>query len=514
MCKILIVKKLLSFLAVFLICFYGCAQTKIWSAGPNFWGNYSYSIKGTKIDNAGNVFMLYSTTLSQYGTDYYYLEKFNVQGQRDLTFGTNGVIDMRALLGYTTGDFPFFYSVEKTDDDKLLILLGSRIQENPWLVRINNDGTLDQSFGNNGIKNIYVDPTKYSKHYRCILVKTGAKYFISHTYVDMQNKGKVEVGCFDESMNLITGIFDQGIKQYDLGSPYTGTDILAMRAAGDYLYVQARGYGATIDSNIKRLNTTSGIIDSTYPYNTNLNLESSNAYIQPNGNAIVGNSIYVSSSRYNLQLKKYLVDGTVDTSFGNNGIKIIGYPWIILDYKTMYTLPNGDILVGIKYSSTASSGGIQDALIKFKPNGSLDTTFGGNIPNNGVPLLGFFGIQTIYGAPSDINFKPDYFIVTSTGGSIAISRINYAASTLSSNEVLKKDHFSFYPNPVKTTITAKIDKGENAVVDIYDAQGKLLLKSRNVGNNDMIDFSSYPKGVYILKINVGNKEFSEKIIKD
>lgn len=509
-------KRILSFLFLLLLAFNGSSQTKIWTVGPSFWGNYDYKSLATETDAAGNVFMFYSTRLQNYGTEYYYLEKFNPQGQRDLSFGVNGVLDVKSLLGYASSEFPFFYSLTLTDDNKLLLFLGSPASANPWLVKFNTDGTLDQGFGVNGIKNIYNNPAKYKGHYNSVLTKVGSRYFISHNYTDMQNKPRTEIGCFDASLNLVTGFGDQGIKPYELASPYQAPQISVLRKAGDYLYIYAKDYtpGLSSVSHLGRLHIDSGLIDTTYPNNNFLYLESSNAHIQPDGTAYIANSVSVSGAQKKLVIKKYHSNGALDTGFGDNGTRTIAYSWVGLDYMTMYTLPDGDLLIGIKYSSTASSGGIQDALLKLKPNGDINTSFGGDISNNGIPIPGIFGIGSIYGAPIRINFKPDHFIVTSTGTSIAVSKVNYTTQVLAALETVKGQPVIFYPNPVKTVMKAKTGAAKNAVINIYDAQGKLVLKDKTIKNNEDIDLSFCAAGMYIIKVKTDGKEFVQKIIKE
>ena len=69
-----------------------------------------------------------------------------------------------------------------------------------------------------------------------------------------------------------------------------------------------------------------------------------------------------------------------------------------------------------------------------------------------------------------------------------------------------------YPNPTKSKVQFQCSE-EIKSVDVFDFNGKLLFKNGKVIDNS-VDLSQFPKGVYILKIEIGNRHISYKIIKD
>jgi Secretion system C-terminal sorting domain/Beta-propeller repeat len=73
-----------------------------------------------------------------------------------------------------------------------------------------------------------------------------------------------------------------------------------------------------------------------------------------------------------------------------------------------------------------------------------------------------------------------------------------------SNESFSNDTFSVYPNPVKDILYFS----EEIKVDVYSISGQLLFSG--LPKNNQLDFSSYAKGMYILKTENGVK----KIIKE
>jgi hypothetical protein len=91
------------------------------------------------------------------------------------------------------------------------------------------------------------------------------------------------------------------------------------------------------------------------------------------------------------------------------------------------------------------------------------------------------------------------------------------------NDITGKSGISIYPNPFTTHITLSLDllKDENVNVELFETSGKkvisLLNKKLNAGKQSL-NFSteSHPlaKGMYILKITVSGKEYSQTIVKD
>lgn len=508
-------KKTITLLACMLF-LHGFTQTLAWRNYDHLSNMYSYSQITNKIDSNGNVYLFYSSNPSRYSTGTYYIEKYTPQGARDTNFGTNGVLNINSFLGYPSSEEPNIFSFEVTDSDKPLLFIATEDGGIPKLLRLNADGTPDQSFGTSGIKYIFTDTSKYNRHYRSDLIKTNGKYFIFHNYSNLQNQPKTEIGCFNESGELITGMFDQGLKQVDYGSPYNYTQLESLTVSGMYLYAQGIGYPA-MNRRISKIEISSGIQDNSYPDNLGLYLMSSNPHIFPDGKTVIGRSITVSGSRTDLELKRYLPDGSIDSSFGSNGVLRLGYPWAALNFAKMVSLPNGDFLVGIYYVAMASSGGRQDALVYIKNNGEVKSSFGGNIANNGVPLPGIFGIGS-YGSPASWSLKPDYIMVTSSrtymGESLSTSKVNFNSTTLYTDEVRKSHTFSFYPNPVKSMGVLTVNDNSEASFNLSDSSGKLIFGNQIFKNKAEIDFSNLTSGVYYLNIKQKDQESTRKIIKE
>jgi len=76
-----------------------------------------------------------------------------------------------------------------------------------------------------------------------------------------------------------------------------------------------------------------------------------------------------------------------------------------------------------------------------------------------------------------------------------------------------KSGVSVYPIPAKDVVNLAWDNSKPSKVMLYDATGKLMQTVNNNADKKLqINVSKYPKGVYILKYEIDNKAYSEKLI--
>jgi hypothetical protein len=70
--------------------------------------------------------------------------------------------------------------------------------------------------------------------------------------------------------------------------------------------------------------------------------------------------------------------------------------------------------------------------------------------------------------------------------------------------------FSFYPNPVEGVIHTNFL--ERYDLEFFDASGRKVLQNQNLSGDQETDLSNLNKGIYIMRINSGNKNATRKII--
>ena len=73
-------------------------------------------------------------------------------------------------------------------------------------------------------------------------------------------------------------------------------------------------------------------------------------------------------------------------------------------------------------------------------------------------------------------------------------------------------NISIYPNPTSNEITICLDNIQNAELNIFSIDGRLLDYRKNVGNEQKYDLSRYAKGEYIISISTDNKVVASQTI--
>ena len=66
----------------------------------------------------------------------------------------------------------------------------------------------------------------------------------------------------------------------------------------------------------------------------------------------------------------------------------------------------------------------------------------------------------------------------------------------------------------KFTLDLKKDASQTARFSLYNTQPSILMSDKFTSNTYTVDLTDYPAGVYIFNVEVGEKEFSEKVLKE
>lgn len=271
-----------------------------------------------------------------------------------------------------------------------------------------------------------------------------------------------------------------------------------------------------------------------------------------------GKILCIGNNVNSLTLSKLNTDGTFDTSFDGDGMVSTTFGPNEFPYaRKAVILNNGDfIVVGHAYHNLKN----KPVLVRYHSNGSLDTTFG----NNGIVIKDFGGIIEGFGvdAAVDLNnhlivgytagvasnwdfgvgcYNLDGSDVNSFGtngtfifnfgiepegfASLAIQSDNKIVmagykdislmarlenSILSTHEFELNTNFTLYPNPInnETKLEFTLNSSEKLSFEIYNTKGQRLKtitnnKTYNSGNNvEKIDNLEFlPKGIYFLRIS-------------
>lgn len=295
-------------------------------------------------------------------------------GSLDPSFGTSGVV---------LADAGVANDIKVQTDGKILVLGGGYLQ------RFNPTGTLDTSF--NGTGKVISNGS--------ILLLQGNKILVSGTSgVAAYLGGAFTLSLFNSNGTPDLTFGSSGVVTTPVGN-YGGVP-LALTSQSDGKIIAA-GYAITTyvpapssrESDVRDLDVAlvrynaNGSLDTSFgrqgivitasdPISIFVNEVANAVSVQntgPNaGQIVIGGRTSRSISGYpDSLLIRYAANGTIDSSFGTNGFVFTDFEGFTDFTQALTILPNDKIL------AAGSTGATYDfAMVRYLPNGSLDSSFG------------------------------------------------------------------------------------------------------------------------------------------
>ena len=112
-----------------------------------------------------------------YYDDQILVRRYDINGTLDSTFGDNGTAII--ILDSTPWAYCYAYDIEALEDGKILVA-GHKVSADmlyeSYLLRLNADGTLDNTFADNGV--LYINAGEYAEYATTIDVQADGKYLV------------------------------------------------------------------------------------------------------------------------------------------------------------------------------------------------------------------------------------------------------------------------------------------------------------------------------------------------
>ncbi|MHA3787390.1 T9SS type A sorting domain-containing protein [Flavobacterium hauense] len=313
----------------------------------------------------------------------------------------------------------------------------------------------------------------------------------------------------------------QGLMTYNFGNPgnagaptMDAPSAMKIQTDGKILLGGYTTSGTVDDINfgLMRLNAD-GSVDTTFGQNGRA------VTVFGGGQAIINaisiasdGKIYASGTLFNTStmsvstiVARYLANGTADATFGANG-KVITTTTVPSVMTSSVIQPDGKLLL-LGYSSGSD---LDFACLRYNNNGLLDTGFG----TSGLLLVDFGDNE----AGNSARFQADGKLVlvgdfeNATTRDIALMRFNAGLlSTPQTEEVVIRA----FPNPFTDTLI--VEGVENPdTITIFDSLGRRVdsvTSSAGIGSTHISMPSGLSLGVYLLTLKVGDKSYQIKIVK-
>lgn len=429
--------------------------------------------------------------------DFFCLVRYNNDGTLDEEFGESGSV---------TTSFPSTSVgaiVQLQTDGK--ILLGGHTWDGAAnafaLARYTTEGVLDDSFGNDGLVTASVDDKNVVA--RAMVIQPDGKIVLAgQAYVLTTDADDFALARFmpDGTIDLTFG--NDGWQIHGFGA-FTQDWANSLVIQGDNKLVAA-GFSSSLVALARY--TTTGELDDSFgeqglavyrvPNATQGNIN--DLALTPEGQLIAAISAIDTFS--NFHLARFMPDGSIDSNFGNEG-------WIrnrlsaANDGTTsLHLQPDGKILSG---GFALDNGQANFTLLRYLPNGNLDTEFG----QNGVVTTLFESSSII----EDITQQPDGKIIAvgiSSDFPYDITLARYLAGTITNSSDLQgNSEFHVYPNPANGQIWMNgIEIDNLAQLDIVGLDGRVWRsyspQQLNLSNEQpMLFLQGLPASTYYLFAN-------------
>lgn len=451
------------------------------------------------------------TSINLDSIPYFYLTRFDQNGQLITSFGNNGQVIVPAPMGFS---FVQIRSIAPLPDGSLLLggcgHLGSWQTQQIVLSKLRPNGTLDSSFGTNG--------TQISSQIR--------PYDYRAPMIIPKPDGKILLGCPVEGPHVMYQFLPDGSPDLDFGQSgeayhpagsgditrALGIDLLPdgkILMAGEFINYG----GGSRKGHMMRYNED-GSRDSSFTeyyfgspsayYRTEFNRVRvlANGKILLMGLARPQNSLYVFGHRLE-------ADGAVDSTFAVDGAREVSLPSPISQF---FIDPFGN---SYGLGAASSLPNYSHFILKIDSNGNPDTLFG----NQGIPNEGFAEYLLQYPINSGPVVRLDQLNMQSSGGlivagisgsTIVVFRIHNLSSPTSSEppQTAKNPYLRVFPNPISPggilNLSFEGNPNRPTHFSLYNQLGQMVHNWDWVLRTDPIFSLRLPEGLgagnYVLRV--------------
>ncbi|GAA5234286.1 DUF4214 domain-containing protein [Verticiella sediminum] len=417
-----------------------------------------------------------------YSNNQFSIVRMNAEGTLDTTFGDNG----KAVLG-SVSSLAQAYALEITADGKILLAGSDYGSGDMMVVRLTSDGELDPSFGDGG--KALAGTTAYSEYGYAMLVQPDGKIVVTG-YTGYGYNSPITAVRFEADGTVDATFGTAGVASITQVSGLFGGTGVAMDSDGNLLVAGGRELYPSNDFVVVRFKPD-GTQDTAWGTWSTASVdlaggsdEAKSVLVLPDGKILLaGTASAADYSTTHAAVVRLHADGTLDTSFGEQG-KVLVEIGLNGDIHNMIRQPDGKlVLVG-----HSNAGGPDLVLIRLDENGELDLGFG----QNGIATLDNGNIEI----GRDVVLLPDGKLVVVGYGSNTSFYNDYLVVRLNADGSLDT---SFNPQPGPSSLDGVADYtlGADAVildasVNVYDAElaaqghydGAMLMLTRSTGASD------------------------------
>jgi uncharacterized delta-60 repeat protein len=434
------------------------------------------------------------------------LVRYNSNGSFDTSFGVSGVLANSVYSIFPSNRSYTLTSIAIQSDNKIVIAGYQNSDSFGYgfsVIRLLQNGAVDTTFNGTGYFEFFFG-TIFGRA-TCIKIQPDGKIIVAGTSGNAsENFAMIRInanGTLDTSFGtggkVQTTFFNVESVAESIAIQPDGKIVL-----GGWTTNTPNGY----DFALSRY-SSNGSIDTTFGVNgkivTTVNSFGSDLIckilLQSDGKIIAGGLNNQTGGNYTLV--RYLLNGTLDNTFGTNGI-------VVTPEASNFDM---DIALQIDGKIVIAGGFNTDrfSYLRYLNNGQLDTSF---------PIHGGYANVGLDGYASTVLIQPDNKIVicgSLTGETNLCSlvvRLN--PGPLLSNKEFEDNELVFYPNPTENVVSFDNSISQFQKAAIFNILGQKVgtITLKNLAS-ESIDLTGFSNGVYLIKLSNQNSLKTIKIIK-
>ena len=308
------------------------------------------------------------------GYPHFRIARYNIDGSPDFNYNS-GLGSILAVFGTS---YDFLTNIGLQDDGK--IIASGRTNLNPVnnddieLIRINTDGTIDNTFGTRGDGLVVADINSGNDDDNFLVIQQDGKIITGGDNVKFTNFPSYTFSCFRFNTDGTPDVgFGTGgsFNDFVRGAYYSYSGLF-LQGDGKLLAESDLNDGTTA-SFISRFNAN-GTPDVAYGQNGIFTLPSGSGgvYFQPDGKLL--RLDYSSTNNGDIMLLRYNPDGTPDANFGNGGVVISDFGGNEAASVAGFQA-DGKIVIG---GFSRDNNGSDWLIVRYNTDGSVDHSFGTN----------------------------------------------------------------------------------------------------------------------------------------
>ena len=452
-----------------------------------------------------------------YLNDTIVVRRYNAVGQLDPSFGDNGTVQ----IGFDDALFSFGYAINVLEDNKILVAgtkveLGTNIQ-NAFIMRLKANGTLDNTFGNNGCLNLNVGD--FAEYALDIAIDADGNYLVAG-HSEMPNnsetlpKYEAYVTRVLSNGTVDTSFGTNGFTRFELFEGEVAVNnseavvgaqdgqVFGTLYSFDHDTQESRAYVYNLNEN-GQLNEDfagTGILPITLQ-SGDVEVRTAAAAMQEDGKLLIGgmffnNDGYASDvfvTRINTSVEG---DGPIDPEVFPADVLVEAEAINAYSVKaTMtpneYTTEYHAGILAVEFFNTIGEDLVVEAL---KADGNPLTGVKEVTYNDLTPLTAYYVVVVAKN-------EADEWVVVK-GEVTTPEGIGY--------EEIEATQFNVYPNPATSTIF--VETNGNAQVSIIDMTGRVVKEMVITDNVSAINIEDINQGIYFIMIQNENNRIVEKLV--